>query len=229
MARQPRLSLAGYAHHVIVRGHNGGDVVLDDGDRETLLLSLRESARQHHTQVHAYGIRREELQLLLTPSSTDGLGLTLQAMGRRYASAFNRRHGRSGALWDGRYRAAVIEPGAPRLSALRVVDAEQAASISGLAVSSGMTSATQRLGGKRDDMLIDPPEYWQLGNTPFERELAYRALLQERVPEHVQRQLRQAVQSGRPFGSVEFLTEVSRLIGRPVSVRPRGRPPKSAR
>lgn len=229
MARQPRLSLAGYAHHVIVRGHNGGDVVLDDGDRETLLLSLRESARQHHTQIHAYGMCREELQLLLTPSASDGLARTLQAVGRRYASAFNRRHHRSGALWDGRYRAAVIEPGAPRLSALRAIDAEPPASTSGLAVMPAVTSAAQRLGGKRDDMLVDPPEYWQLGNTPFERELAYRALLQEGVPELVQRQLRQAVMSGRPFGSTEFLAEVSRLSGRPVSVRPRGRPPKSAR
>lgn len=228
MARQPRLSLAGFAHHVIVRGHNGGAVVLDEGDREVLLLSLRESARQHHTHVHAWGIRREEMQLLLTPTAADGLGLTLQAVGRRYASAFNRRHGRSGALWDGRYRAAVIEPGAPRLSALRVVDAEPPASIAGPAVTPAVTSAAQRLGGRRDDMLVDPPEYWQLGNTPFERELAYRALLQEGVPEPVQRLLRQAVLSGRPFGSTEFLAEVSRLTGRSVVVRPRGRPPKSA-
>lgn len=229
MARQPRLSLAGYAHFVIVRGHNGGDVVLDDGDRETLLLTLRESARLHHTQVHAYGIRREELQLLLTPTASDGLGLTLQAVGRRYASAFNRRHGRSGALWDGRYRAAVVEPGPPRLSALRVVDTDAPASISGLVATLTMTSAAQRLGGKRDDMLVDPPEYWHLGNTPFEREVAYRALLLEGVSELVQRQLRQAVMSGRPFGSTEFFAEVSRLTGRPISVRPRGRPPKSAR
>lgn len=227
MARQPRLSLAGYAHHVIVRGHNGAAVVLDDQDRQTLMLALRESARLHSTQVHAYRIRHDELQLLLTPTTVDGISQTLQGVGRRYAAAFNRRHGRSGALWDGRFRAAVIEPGLPRLWSLRVVDAEPdlVAMSEGNAV--GLSSSVHRLGGRRDDMLVDPPEYWQLGNTPFERELAYRALLLEAVPPELDRQLRQAVLSGRPFGSSHFVAEVGRLAGRPVSVRPRGRPRRS--
>jgi|JI9StandDraft_1071089.scaffolds.fasta_scaffold128560_2 putative transposase len=227
MARQPRLSLVGSAHHVIVRGHNGCDVVLDDQDRQTLMLALRESARLHGTQVHAYRIRHDELQLLLTPSNPDGLSQTLQGVGRRYAAAFNRRHGRSGALWDGRFRAAVIEPGLPRLWSLRAVDAEPEPATTTEGVAMGLSSSAHRLGGRRDDMLVDPPEYWQLGNTPFERELAYRALLQEGLPADLDRQLRQAILSGRPFGSVHFVAEVARLTGRPVSVRPRGRPRRS--
>lgn len=228
MARQPRLCLVGSAHHVIVRGHNGCDVVLDDQDRQTLMLALRDSGRLHGTQVHAYRIRHDELQLLLTPSTPDGLSQTLQGVGRRYAAAFNRRHGRSGALWDGRFRAAVIEPGPPRLWSLLAVDAESEPGATAEGGAAGVSSSAHRLGGRRDDMLVDPPEYWQLGNTPFERELAYRALLREGVPPDLDRQLRQAVLSGRPFGSAHFIAEVARLAGRPVTVRPRGRPRLSA-
>lgn len=224
MARQPRLALPGFAHHVILRGHNGGEVVIDEQDRHAFLMALRESARLHRTQIHAYRIHRDEVQLLLTPAVAEGLSRTLQGVGRRYAVAFNRRHGRSGALWDGRFRAAVIEPGMPRLWSLQAVDAEPEPAIARDTSFIGVSSSHHRVGGPRDDMLVDPPEYWQLGNTPFERELAYRSLLQEGLPEHMERGLRQAVRSGRPFGSAVFLDEVCRLTGRPVSVRPRGRP-----
>ena len=98
----------------------------------------------------------------------------MQALGRRYVAAHNRRHGRCGTLWDGRFRCGVVEPGPTRLQALCLID--------GAAADPGLTSAAHRLGGPRDGLLIDPPEYWQLGNTPFEREAAYRRLLDAGVP-----------------------------------------------
>lgn len=227
MARQPRLAIAGFAHHVIVRGHNGGAVALDETDRLTLLVALREAARTHGTQVNAYRIQRNEVQFLLTPATAEGLSQTLQGVGRRHAAAFNRRHGRTGALWDGRFRAAPIEPGPFRLSSLRSIDASASSPEAGEGDLACATSSEHRLGGRRDDLLVDPPEYWQLGNTPFERELAYRSLLSEGLPPEVEQRLRQAVMSGRPFGSDRFVAEVGQLVGRPVSVRPRGRPRRS--
>lgn len=228
MARQPRLAIAGHAHLVILRGHNGGAVAIDETDRQVLLGALREAARTHGTQVHGFRIQRDEVQFLLSPTTAEGLSRTLQGIGRRHAAAFNRRHGRTGALWDGRFRAAPIEPGVCRLWSLRSVDAADDSRNPGEPGAAVVSSAEHRLGGRRDDLLVDPPEYWQLGNTPFEREHAYRALLGEGLPQEVEQRLRQAVMSGRPFGSDRFVAEVGRLVGRPVTVRPRGRPRRTS-
>ena len=174
MARLPRLVVPGQAHLVVQRGHSGARVFVDETDRATYRAALREAAAAVPVQVHAYALLPNEVQLLVTPAEPAALGRLMQALGRRYVSAHNRRHGRSGTLWDGRFRCGVVEPGDLRLQALCLLDRA--------AADAGMTSASHRLGGRRDALLTDPPEYWHLGNTPFEREAAYRALLDAGVP-----------------------------------------------
>lgn len=224
MARQPRLAVAKLPHFVIHRGHNGGPVVTDDHDRSALLTALRDAARAHGVAVHGYGLLGNELQLLLTPATAESLSLALQALGRRHAAVFNRRHGRSGALWDGRFRAAVIEPGASMLLALRCIDTVGMDPTGHSAPSAMVSSAGHRLGDRHDDMLADPAEYWQLGNTPFDREAAYRALLSEPLPALEADRVRRAVLGCRCVGSAAFLDRLRLEVGRPLQPRGRGRP-----
>lgn len=237
MARQPRLSVPGVVHYVVQRGHNGGAIARDTLDAEQLLQVLREAARMHRVVLHAYALTPGELRLLATPETGDGLSRMMQALGRRHAAAFNRRHGRSGALWDGRFRSALIEPGASTLLALRQVDALVAAGAADgpggwqlaeheapAPVGIERSSLAHRTGGRRDAALVDPPAYWQLGNTPFERESRYRLLVAEPLPLKEQLALQQALQTGRAFGSPAFLADLARQVDRPLVPRPRGRP-----
>lgn len=242
MARQSRLSMPGVVHCVVQRGHNGGAIACDAQDAQRLLQLLRESAAGAGVVLHAYALGAVQLQVLATPDSDNGVSRMMQALGRHYAAAFNRRHGRSGALWDGRFRSALVEPGEPLLLAMRMVD--------GLGVSHGhgdesvqhnvppappspdagpewvLTSGSGRTGGRRDAVIVDPPEYWQLGNTPFERESRYRQLLAEPVAESQAHSLQAALRAGRAFGSATFLSQLAEATARPMTPRPRGRPPR---
>lgn len=220
MARQPRLSLPGVMHLLQQRGHNGGAIVLDAQDSDHLLQALREAARLHGVALHAYAVTAAELRLLATPETAEGISRMMQALGRRHAAAFNRRHGRSGALWDGRFRSALIESGPAALLALRQVESAMAAEGEGLERS----SLPHRLGQRRDAALVDPPAYWQLGNTPFERESQYRRLLAEAPAPAEQAALRSALTRGWALGSPGFLRQLSDLSQRPAQPRPRGRP-----
>ncbi|MDP1901348.1 MAG: transposase [Rubrivivax sp.] len=220
MARLPRLEIAGQAHLVIQRSNGGQAAFADRQDRQAFVAALREAAAAAKVQVHAYALLGTEVQLLLTPAERGALGRAVQALGRRYVSAYNRRHGRAGTLWDGRFRAAVMEPGPTRLAALQAVDAASS--------EPGFTSAGHRTGAGRDPMLVDPPEFWQLGNTPFERDAAYRARLAEGVAPAVVEWLRQAALGGWAAGSEAFAAEVAAAAARPARPRPRGRPRKAA-
>ena len=101
MARQPRLTVPGYPHHVIQRGNNRQPIVLDDADRLRLLALLAEHAPRCKVALHAYVLMDNHFHLLATPETQDGLPQMMQAVGRSYVRYFNNRHGRSGTLWAG--------------------------------------------------------------------------------------------------------------------------------
>ena len=216
MARLPRLVLPGQAHLIIQRGHNGQQVFADDPDRTAFLGALAQAAATQPVQVHGWALLDSELRMMVTPATAAALSLFMQSLGRSYVSAYNRRHGRSGTLWDGRFRCAVVEAGETLLDALRWIDGQTDAST--------WTSATHRLGGRRDALLVDPPEYWQLGNTPFDREAAYGRLLDQGLSQVTTEQLRAAAWGGWALGSERFADELARSTPRPLRPRPRGRP-----
>ncbi|MEO8296669.1 MAG: transposase [Burkholderiales bacterium] len=184
MARLPRLALAGLAHLVIQRGHNGQAVFVDDDDRRVYLRALREAATPLGVAVHAYALANDAVYLLVTPSLPVALSRLMQALGRRYVAAFNRRHHRAGTLWDGRFRAAVVEAGDTLLQVMRCVEQRgDAGPSSGAQGQALTTSAPHHLGWSRDSLISEPAAYWQLGNTPFEREHAWQRLLSEPLPD----------------------------------------------
>lgn len=219
MARLPRLVVPGQAHFIIQRSHGGQAVLADLADREALARLLAQAATTERVQLHALALLDTEVQLLCTPPDSRALGRMLQAVGRRYVSAYNLRHSRSGALWDGRYRCAVVQAGAALLEVLCFIDAQGTDSNEAL-----RTTAGHRNGGTAWIALADPPEYWALGNTPFDRERAYLELLARGVTAHRAQALRSAALGGWALGSADFTAQLARSVGRPTLPRPRGRP-----
>ena len=221
MARLPRLVLPDVAHYLIQRAHGSRPAFTDDEDRAAFLTALQHAATIEGVRVHAWALLPDEIQLIVTPGAAPALGRMMQALGRSYVSAYNRRHGCTGTLWSGRYRCAPIEAGEPLLHAMQLVDAQSN--------EAGWTSAGHRL-GQRSGVRVAPvlselPEFWALGNTPFEREAAYRAQLANGLTGAEALALRQAALGGWAIGSEAFAVAAGAAAGdRPARPRPRGRP-----
>ena len=227
MARLPRLVVPGLTHYVLQRGHSARAVFVDDEDRGDYVAALSDALRSHAALLQGYALLDDAVHLLLRPPSEPALSRLVQSIGRRYVAGFNRRHGRSGTLWEGRFRAGVVQEGLPTLQAMQLIDAlpwRRGTAASPQA--SRWSSAPHRLGLCRDPLLSDPPEYWRLGNTPFEREAAYGALLAQGLDPAVQQRIEHAAANGWALGSPQFLAETAHQLGRPVRPRPRGRPPR---
>jgi len=229
VARLARLAVADHAHLVLLRGHSGHPVFGDDVDRAAFLSALQRACQAERVALHAYSLLDDHVWLLCTPASAQAVGRALQALGRRFSAGFNRRHQRSGSVWDGRYRATVVEGGAQLLEAMVFVD--QAPAREGFlpdALSAVWSSARQHSGLSAELPLTDAPEYWALGNTPFDRCVAYRTLLEEPLGDDRAARLTAAVQRGWAVGSPSFLGALHHLSSRRVEPRPRGRPRKQA-
>lgn len=228
MARLPRGVVAGQAHLVLLRALDHQPVATDDLDRQRLLAALREAALQQKVAIHAYALLSDRLRLLATPDAPDGLSRLVQDLGRRYVGLFNRRHGRRGTLWDGRFRASLVQSGLARLQAALFVDGEpvRAGRVDD-AAAHRESSAGHHLGRVRDLLVAPLAEHWQLGNTPFERDSAYAQRLAEGLSAADLLRFEQANQKGWAVGDAGFVAEMEAQASRPLAPRRRGRPPRA--
>ena len=229
MARLPRLAAPGLAHLVMQRGNSGQRVFVDEADRARYLQLLAEAARAAQVAIHAYALTDSEVLLLATPADAQGLSRLMQAIGRRYVSEFNRRHGRSGTLWDGRFRATAIEAETQLQDCLAFVElAPVRAGAAAQAQEHLWSSARHHVGLVVDPLVTDHARHWASGNTPFEREAAHRRRLEAGLDAGQARRIADAAAKGWALGSPAFAASLADRVGRRVLPARRGRPPRSA-
>lgn len=228
MARLSRLTLPGHLHHITQRGNNRQPVFLDREDYETFLSLLVENAHRHRVAVHAYVLLDNQFQLLLTPAETEGLPLAMQAVGRRYVQYFNRRHQRSGTLWEGRYRCALVQPERYLLPCMAAMDWAPVTAGQAQQPGSYAWSSHQHYLGHRHDRLLTPHAlYWALGNTPFAREAAYAALVDHGIGAKEMADLTAASMGGWALGDAHFLAALQSRTPRRLTRGQAGRPRKA--
>lgn len=227
MARQPRLTLAAYPHHVIQRGNDRQAIVRDDNDRERLLALWQEHAQTFKVAINAYVLMDNHFHLLLTPETDDGLPKMMQAVGRAYVRYFNLRHRRTGTLWEGRYRSNLIESERYLLACMVYMDLNP--------VRAGMVaqpvdfkwSSHRHCIGQLSDKLVRPHAlFWSLGNTPFAREVAYANLVQRGLAQREKEQFTQSALSGWVLGSTDFVDGLQQSTQRRLMPARAGRPVK---
>ena len=225
MARLPRLSVAGHAHHVVQRGNDGQAIFRDEVDRRQMLQLLETQAREHRVALHAYVLMDNHVHLLLTPATAEGLPKMMQAVGRRYVRWFNDRHGRSGTLWEGRYRATVIEAERHLLPCMAYIDLNPVrAGLVAQAADYPWSSHTHYIGQRADRLVTPHALYWALGNTPFAREAAYTRLVAEGLTQQQQEALTDSAFKGWALGGPEFMAALQKLTARRLIKGKAGRP-----
>lgn len=220
MARHPRLIVPQVALHLIQRGNNRNACFAGDTDYLTYLSQLRFLCRKYECELHAYCLMTNHVHLLLTPHESNGCSMMMRDLGRTYVRYFNRRHGRSGTLWEGRFRACAVESARYVLACYRYIEANP--------VRAGMVNApelypwsshTVNTGIRIDPALRPHAELTALAPEAAARHAAYRALFEQSLEEALLKSIREATHGGFPLASEAFKT--LRLPGQRTA---RGRP-----
>jgi putative transposase len=225
MARLPRLSIGGYPHHVIQRGNDREAIFVDRDDYLRYLQALAEVTRSLEVAVHAYVLMPNHVHLLMTPSDAKAVGRAMQAIGRRYVRWFNDRHARTGALFEGRYRSALVEADRYLLACMRYIELNPVrAGIVQRPDEFPWSSYRHHAGLFTDTNVSDHPLYWALGNTPFERQANYMRLFQQELGSADLDRIRHSTHGGWVLGGASFLEEISRRSRRRATRHQAGRP-----
>jgi putative transposase len=230
MARMPRIVVPGQALHIIQRGNNRQPVFFSREDYRIYLETLQQAAATHGCAVHAYVLMTNHVHLLLTPKETTGPSCMMQAVGRKYVRYVNRRYLRTGTLWEGRFKSALINSERYLLTCSRYIElnpmrAEMVKHPGEYRWSSYRFNAL----GRQDGLITPHWLYEQLGSDTGVRQSAYRRLFAGYIDEADVNSIRKATETGAVVGNDRFREEIQAMIERRVVRFPHGGDRKSDR
>jgi putative transposase len=212
MPRRPRCDVLGQPQHVIQRGNNKTDMFTRAEEYHVFVEWLSTAINRYECRVHAYVLMTNHVHLIISPFQAGGIGRVMQSVGRRYVRYFNTVHGRTGSLWEGRYRATPIDSERYLMTCHRYIElnpvrAGLSSSPSGYKWSSHSANAFGIA-----DRLISPHQlYLALGSNPEARRAAYRSLFRGAIEPSTLEYIRHSVHSQWPLGSSSYQQELIRL------------------
>ena len=201
MPRPPRIVLPGHTLHLIQRGNDRRNCFVDDEDRECYLVSLLFASERARCEIHAYVLMTNHTHLLVTVRETSSAARMMQALGRNYVRYFNDRHGRTGTLWEGRYRSSLIDSERYFLQCSRYVETNPVrAGIVTRPEEYRWSSFNSNAEGVPNALIRRHPVYLSLGRSAVTRREAYRTLFETPVDPFVLAALRRATNMGVVLG-----------------------------
>lgn len=227
MPRQPRYGLVGVPQHVIQRGNNRQPTFFAQEDYRYYLDCLREACARHQCQVHAYVLMTNHVHLLVTPGLLNSIAKVMQSVGRRYVRYVNDVYRRSGTLWEGRYRASLVDDENYLLTCCRYIELNPVrASIVRDPGEYRWSSYAHHVGDRVDPLLTNHPRYLALGRSAAQRCAAYRDLFRAQLDPSAISTIREAANRCSVVGTERFKDRIEQALSRRVRNGKAGRPKK---
>lgn len=225
MPRRPRLELPDIPLHVTHRGVNRAATFIDDEDASHYLQWLRDALAAQQVQLHAYVLMTNHVHMLLTQPAAGRLSKAMCHLGQRYVPWFNRKHGRTGTLWEGRFKSCLVDSDHYLLQVYRYIELNPVRAGMVVRPEDHPWSSVHANLGMHPDALVTPHPGWLvLGQTSAIRATAYRDWLEAGTDADTTAAIRAHMQQERALGAPRFQAMVERSLNRPVAVRQRGRP-----
>ena len=165
------------------------------------------------------------VHLLLTPQEKDSAGQLMKHFGQRYVQYINRTYGRSGTLWEGRFRSCITQSEEYVLACYRYIELNP--------VRAGMvrhprdyrwSSFHVNGDGKQDTLIMPHEQYLGLARSTEARRENYRALFKAHLDPEVVTQIRMATNGNVVLGNKRFEEQIAKMLKRRVTLGKAGRP-----
>jgi putative transposase len=198
VARSRRLFLPGVSQHVIQRGNNRCDIFRSPEDYEVFLYLLRDALTKHPLELHAYVLMTNHVHFMVTPDSARALPGVMQSLECRYVRYFNNSYQRTGGLFNGRYKALMVDDERYWFTCMRYIELNPVrAGIAATPATYAWSSYQAHASGKTDLVVAPHMLYLALGPTPFDRERSWRGLCGAPLADDELAEIRTAVSRGR--------------------------------
>ena len=226
MPRRTRTWLNDVPLHVIQRGNNRAPCFFAEEDYHCYLHWLRVYLEKYQCALHAYVLMTNHVHLLVTPGKEGSASRLMQSLGRRYVQYINRQYKRSGTLWEGRFKASLVQAEAYLLTCSRYIELNPVrAQMVRPPQDYRWSSYRRHAPNEGGEWLTDHPVYSGLGATVATRIEAYQALFRTELDAEDLKTIRAATNRSGAMGSDRFREEIAVTLGRRSGLTKRkGRP-----
>ena len=228
MARQPRFTLPGQPQHIIQKGNNRKIIFNSDRDYRFYLDKLEEKSREHQLEIHAYVLMPNHTHILATPREEDSISKVLQSLGRCYAQYYNYIHNRTGTLFEGRYKATLVDSETYLLDCYRYIELNPVRSGIVMCPADYYWSSHGYNALGIEDKVITPHAKFkslETANNSCFKEYEKLSLLPLSVD--VVKEISEATNKSWVLGSSEYKSNIEKILNRRSSPKPRGGDRKS--
>ncbi len=221
MPRQPRLVLPDMPVHIVQRGNDRMACFRQEGDYLVYLSLLRQASQKFGCAIHAYCLMTNHIHLLVTPTASEACAALMHGLAHRYAHYFNRRHQRTGTLWEGRFRSCLVESSSYVLACYRYIELNPVrAGIVSYPEGYRWSSYAANSGARIDPLVSPHAEFAALGHS------AYTRLTTEVLKPELLDQIREATNGGYALVTESFKATLAVIAGRRIGPGRAGRPAK---
>ena len=223
MARLPCFSIPGQPQHVIQRGNNRDVIFVADEDYYFYLEKLKDACQKFQCDIHAYVLMTNHVHLLMTPHSENSISKVMQSLGRFYVQYFNYQYNRTGTLWEGRYKATLLDSEQYLLTCSRYIELNPVRAKMVLhAGEYPWSSYHYNAWGEENQLVTSHLVYRALGRSDNERQLNYRALFDSHMSSIDIEDIREATNKAWVLGNDRFKEQVEKLTVRQAKPKARG-------
>jgi putative transposase len=206
MARKARCIIVGCPHHVVARGVNRRALFASGFEKQRYLKRFAQLAEEEGVDVHGYCIMDNHVHWLLTPRRASSLARLFQRLHTWWAMVYNRKHERSGHLFQNRYHSTPIQKGQYYWTALRYIELNPCRANLGREPQNWeYSSAREHLTGEKDPIIKLIENAWRRRFTCTQ----WRDFLIHREPEQ-EAQLRRSLKGNRPCGSAAWVEKLEK-------------------
>jgi len=225
MARRLRIDIPGYPQHLVVRGNNRGAIFADDSDRLVFLAIMQESLAKAGASLHAFVLMSNHVHLLATGRREGELSRFMHDLGSRYARLMNQRWGRSGTLFEGRFRSSLVQDDAYLVTCMRYIDLNPVrACIVRHPEDYPWSSFRRNAALEPAAPLVPSPAFLALGESAESRGQHYRELCESGLAPSAVESVRDCLRKERALGDPAFIKTLESRLPASAPARPRGRP-----
>ncbi len=245
MPRSLRVILPNYPHHIIQRGHNRQIIFAENSDFERYIKNIQELKIKFEIKVFAYCFMTNHVHLLLQPGE-DAYKLPsfMKVLAARTTRFFNMLEGRSGTLWESRYKSSPVQRDEYLLNCCRYIELNPVrAGITdhpanykwssyneriNFGIADEITTKTELGGVTGTTSILDiDPVFLSLGETGGIRLKKYKKFVGENIAPEEIKFLRDSIKRGQLTGNSKFEEAVEQIIGKRIERRGQGRPFKN--
>lgn len=218
MPRIARIFAVNYPHHITQRGNNKETVFFDNEDKEFYLKTLVRYSHEKALEIWAYCLMGNHIHILAVPKKEDSLARGIGGINLIYTQYINRKHKRSGRLWQNRFYSTIVEKEPYLWAVARHIELNPVrAKIVTRPEDYPWSSAKAHVTGVRGNILS--------GKWLKDKEIkTYRDFLKQEEKEI--NLIRKTTSTGRPLGRDKFIKNIEKILDRDILPKRAGRPRK---